>query len=45
MKEYELLIRELVKYPKETEWIEFKRNNGAPEEMGVLQTKVKAFMK
>ncbi len=28
------LIKELIKYPKETEWIEFKHNNSDPQEIG-----------
>jgi ATP-dependent DNA helicase RecG len=28
------LVRELVKLPKETEWVEFKHNNTDPEEIG-----------
>ncbi len=28
------LLRELLKLPKETEWVEFKRNNANPEEIG-----------
>ena len=29
-----LLIEELRKYPKETEWIEFKVNNSDPDRIG-----------
>lgn len=28
------LVRELVKYPAETSWLEFKHNNDNPQEMG-----------
>ena len=34
MDDYEKLVKELVKLPKETEWIEFKHNNDNPEEIG-----------
>ncbi len=32
--DFETLIRSLIALPHETEWVEFKRNNDAPEEMG-----------
>lgn len=32
--EFESLVRSLIKLPKETEWVEFKRNNFVPEEIG-----------
>jgi predicted HTH transcriptional regulator len=48
------LIRELQKLPKETEWVEFKRNNSDPQEIGeyisalsnsaALVGKVKAYL-
>lgn len=28
------LVKELCKLPQETEWVEFKENNGDPEEIG-----------
>jgi predicted HTH transcriptional regulator len=31
---YKSLVNELRKQPKETEWVEFKRNNGKPDEIG-----------
>jgi predicted HTH transcriptional regulator len=34
MKNLEILIRELVKLPTETEWVEFKVNNYSPEVIG-----------
>ncbi|NUN97935.1 MAG: putative DNA binding domain-containing protein [Candidatus Omnitrophica bacterium] len=34
MGRFERLVRELTKLPTETEWLEFKRNNAAPEEIG-----------
>ncbi len=32
--EFESLVRSLIALPHETEWVEFKRNNFAPEEIG-----------
>ena len=34
MKDLTSLLQELIKLPKETEWVEFKRNNSNPEEIG-----------
>lgn len=34
MENLEKLVLELIKYPKETEWIEFKENNRDPEAIG-----------
>jgi hypothetical protein len=31
------LLNELRKLPRETEWVEFKHNNGEPEEIGIEQ--------
>jgi ATP-dependent DNA helicase RecG len=31
---FEALIKELIKLPKETEWLEFKHNNSDPKEIG-----------
>ena len=28
------LVREFCKYPRETEWVEFKRNNADPQQIG-----------
>ena len=33
-KEFEELLNELLSYGQETEWIEFKKNNSSPEEIG-----------
>jgi len=33
-KYYEGLVQELIKYPKETEWVEFKQDNDDPQEIG-----------
>lgn len=34
MENLDLLVQELVKYPKETQWLEFKHNNYTPEMIG-----------
>jgi predicted HTH transcriptional regulator len=34
MENYDKLILELLKLPKETEWVEFKHNNSKPDEIG-----------
>lgn len=34
MKNLERLLQELCKFPKETEWIEFKHNNYKPDMIG-----------
>lgn len=31
------LVNYLIKFPKETEWLEFKTNYFQPEEIGILQ--------
>ena len=31
---HQLLLHELLSLPKETEWVEFKCNNGNPQEIG-----------
>ena len=33
-KEFKELLDELLSYGQETEWIEFKKNNSNPEEIG-----------
>lgn len=34
MENLDLLVQELIKYPKETEWLEFKHNNYEPQMIG-----------
>ena len=34
MENLDLLVQKLVKYPKETQWLEFKHNNYTPEMIG-----------
>ena len=34
MKNFQQLIKELISYPKETEWLEFKHNNFDPSMIG-----------